>query len=79
MYINSHSLAWHPTHERLFASGGGDGALAFWGVGTGNTPRVIIRCEYITYTYIHRERELYEKEKKKEGRRSEQLVQTSLF
>mmetsp|Transcript_26420 Transcript_26420/g.31234 ORF Transcript_26420/g.31234 Transcript_26420/m.31234 type:complete len:227 (+) Transcript_26420:3-683(+) len=38
-----YSLAWHPTHERLFASGGLDGGLAFWGVGTGNTPKVLIR------------------------------------
>jgi len=27
------SLAWHPTHERLVATGGRDGSLAFWAVG----------------------------------------------
>ena len=26
------SVAWHPTHERLFSSGGGDGGVAFWTV-----------------------------------------------
>lgn len=33
------SLAWHPTHERLFASGSFDGELAFWLVGN-NDPQV---------------------------------------
>ncbi|CAG0921179.1 unnamed protein product [Notodromas monacha] len=28
------SLSWHPVHEGLFASGGSDGALMFWHVGT---------------------------------------------
>ncbi|XP_075742017.1 pre-mRNA 3' end processing protein pfs-2-like [Rhipicephalus microplus] len=27
------SLAWHPIHECLFASGGSDGAIMFWMVG----------------------------------------------
>ena len=27
------SLAWHPTHERLVATGGSDGSLAFWAIG----------------------------------------------
>ena len=27
-------LAWHPVHETLFASGGSDGAILFWSVGT---------------------------------------------
>lgn len=27
-------LAWHPVHESLFASGGSDGAILFWTVGT---------------------------------------------
>ncbi|CAI4232826.1 unnamed protein product [Auanema sp. JU1783] len=28
------SLAWNPVHENLFVSGGGDGSLAYWLVGT---------------------------------------------
>lgn len=24
------ALAWHPVHEGLFVSGGGDGSLAYW-------------------------------------------------
>lgn len=28
------SVAWHPTHEGLFCSGGSDGAILFWNVGT---------------------------------------------
>jgi len=24
------ALAWHPVHEGLFVSGGGDGALGYW-------------------------------------------------
>lgn len=28
------SVAWHPTHEGLFCSGGSDGAVLFWNVGT---------------------------------------------
>jgi WD40 repeat protein len=31
------ALAWHPTHERLVASGGSDGSLAFWAVGAGGS------------------------------------------
>ena len=27
-------LAWHPVHESLFASGGSDGSILFWNVGT---------------------------------------------
>ena len=27
------TLAWHPVHEELFASGGSDGAMMFWSVG----------------------------------------------
>eukprot|EP00096_Caligus_rogercresseyi_P015560 TRINITY_DN8012_c0_g1_i1.p1 TRINITY_DN8012_c0_g1~~TRINITY_DN8012_c0_g1_i1.p1 ORF type:complete len:606 (+),score=189.04 TRINITY_DN8012_c0_g1_i1:48-1820(+) len=27
------TLAWHPVHESLFASGGSDGAIMFWNVG----------------------------------------------
>ena len=27
-------LAWHPVHEGLFASGGSDGSILFWNVGT---------------------------------------------
>ena len=27
-------LAWHPIHETLFASGGSDGSILFWSVGT---------------------------------------------
>lgn len=27
-------LGWHPVHESLFASGGSDGAILFWSVGT---------------------------------------------
>lgn len=27
-------LSWHPVHENLFASGGSDGAILFWSVGT---------------------------------------------
>jgi len=27
------TLAWHPVHEELFASGGSDGAIMFWSVG----------------------------------------------
>ncbi|KAL3313244.1 WD repeat-containing protein 33 [Cichlidogyrus casuarinus] len=27
-------VVWHPVHEELFASGGGDGAVRFWNVGT---------------------------------------------
>ncbi|CAG2067173.1 unnamed protein product, partial [Timema podura] len=27
------SVAWHPYHEGLFASGGSDGAILFWHVG----------------------------------------------
>ena len=27
-------LAWHPVHETLFASGGSDGSILFWNVGT---------------------------------------------
>ena len=26
-------MAWHPVHESLFASGGGDGSILFWSVG----------------------------------------------
>ncbi|CAM4961270.1 unnamed protein product [Rotaria socialis] len=29
------TLAWHPIHERLFSSGGSDGSIYFWLVGTG--------------------------------------------
>lgn len=29
------SVAWHPTHEGLFCSGGSDGAIMFWHVGYG--------------------------------------------
>ncbi|CAF1231236.1 unnamed protein product [Adineta steineri] len=28
------TLAWHPVHERLFSSGGSDGSIYFWHVGT---------------------------------------------
>lgn len=28
------SVVWHPTHEGLFCSGGSDGAILFWNVGT---------------------------------------------
>lgn len=28
------ALAWHPVHESLFASGGSDGSLMFWIVGS---------------------------------------------
>ncbi|XP_077301280.1 WD repeat domain 33 [Arctopsyche grandis] len=28
------SVAWHPNHEGLFCSGGSDGAILFWNVGT---------------------------------------------
>ena len=28
------SLAWHPIHETLFSSGGSDGSLMFWNVGS---------------------------------------------
>jgi polyadenylation factor subunit 2 len=28
------SVSWHPCHEGLFASGGSDGALMFWHVGS---------------------------------------------
>jgi|AntAceMinimDraft_1070359.scaffolds.fasta_scaffold172433_1 hypothetical protein len=31
------AIAWHPTHERLVASGGSDGSLAFWAVGAGGS------------------------------------------
>lgn len=27
-------LAWHPVHESLFSSGGSDGSILFWNVGT---------------------------------------------
>ena len=36
MYIilfNNIALSWHPVHEKLFASGGSDGAVLFWLVG----------------------------------------------
>lgn len=29
MFINL-ALAWHPIHEGLFVSGGGDGSLGYW-------------------------------------------------
>lgn len=28
------ALAWHPIHEGLFVSGGGDGSLGYWMVNT---------------------------------------------
>lgn len=28
------ALAWHPVHEGLFVSGGGDGSLGYWLVNT---------------------------------------------
>ena len=28
------SLSWHPIHETLFSSGGSDGSLMFWNVGS---------------------------------------------
>ena len=28
-----HSLAWHPVHESMFASGGSDGSIFYWLVG----------------------------------------------
>lgn len=31
-YNNVSALAWHPIHEGLFASGGGDGSLYYWSV-----------------------------------------------
>ena len=27
------SIAWHPVHESLFVSGGGEGSVLFWMVG----------------------------------------------
>ena len=30
------SLAWHPIHESMFASGGADGSILFWIVGSVN-------------------------------------------
>lgn len=27
------AVAWHPVHESLFASGGGDGSILFWTIG----------------------------------------------
>ena len=31
---SSPAVAWHPIHESLFASGGSDGAILFWLVGS---------------------------------------------
>lgn len=28
--IHFPALAWHPVHESMFVSGGGDGSLAYW-------------------------------------------------
>lgn len=32
-FLSVLALAWHPVHERLFASGGSDGSIYFWHVG----------------------------------------------
>lgn len=32
--FSSTALAWHPVHEEIFASGGSDGAVMFWAVGS---------------------------------------------
>ncbi|VDN27222.1 unnamed protein product [Gongylonema pulchrum] len=35
MQVIAKALAWHPVHESLFVSGGGDGSLAYWLVNSG--------------------------------------------
>ena len=33
LLLLSVAVSWHPIHEKLFASGGSDGAILFWLVG----------------------------------------------
>jgi polyadenylation factor subunit 2 len=42
-------VAWHPIHENTFASGGSDGSLMFWNVGSEKEVGVVEQVKYLNY------------------------------
>lgn len=44
------SLAWHPLHESVFASGGMDGTLIYWNIGPKGSEEPAVRKQYFKAT-----------------------------